>query len=348
MRTDLSPEAQELGAVVDAALRRAGGVDLARSVESGGDAAAVAGLLARLGVFELRPRESVDDAEAAAAVCRSAGRVALPYPVAERLAGLPEAGVDAVAVVTGHPRVNLAGVTPDLSWYALDGEGRRAPVTGIDAPLGTQLGSMVTPVHLGPWGSDPDDLTPLALTLGSWVLLGAAEAVVDATRRHLLDRHQFGKPLASFQALQFRLADTATALQGLQELAKYTLWSVTSAQPGAAVDALAVRLAALEVSETVFRNGHQAHGAMGFCDEVDLSWLSRLGQPARRMPWGRSQTQARLLEAMQRTPFTSLFGDGLVGTASRTLDRPGAERAASPTLPPETVPAPALAGQAAR
>jgi len=319
MRTELSAEAQELGEVLDGALRRAGGVDLARSVASPADVGRVTDLLERLGVLELRPRESADDAEAAAAVCRSAGRVVLPYPVAERLAGAPEQGLDAVAVVTGRPRIALAGLVPDLQWAALDGAGRRAPVTSVGPALGTQLGTLVHPVEVGAWEPDPEDLTPLALTLSSWVMLGTAEAVVAATRQHLLDRHQFGQPLASFQALQFRLADTATALQGLQELAKYTLWSVTSGQPGALVDALGCRLAALEVSDTVFRNGHQAHGAMGFCDEVDLSWFSRMGQPVRRLPWGRSQTQERLLAAMQDAPFAGLFGDGLAGAGSREL-----------------------------
>lgn len=94
-------------------------------------------------------------------------------------------------------------------------------------------------------------------------------------------------------------------------LANYSLWSVLARQPGAAVDALACRFAALEVAETVFRAGHQMHGAMGFCDEFDLSWLSRHSQATRRLPWGHSQTQARLLDAMADAPFTGRYGDGL-------------------------------------
>ncbi|MFJ8816527.1 acyl-CoA dehydrogenase family protein [Amycolatopsis thermoflava] len=309
MKTELSGEALELEGVVEAALRKAGGFELVRQAEAGEASDAVRGLLGEIGVWELRPRESEVDGEAAAAVCRAAGRFALPYPVAQRLAADPESGVDAVAVVPlPNPRINLADVDPALNWSALDGRGRGAPVVSTGARVGSKLGALACPVELGEWTGD-GGLTPLALTLPCWVLLGMADEALRMTRRHLLDRQQFGRPLATFQALQFQLADTAAQLQGFEELAKYTLWSVLSGQPGAVTDAVALRMSALETAETVFRTGHQMFGAMGFCDETDLSWLSRHSQPIRRLPWGRSQTQARLLDAVGSVPLASLFTD---------------------------------------
>ncbi|KAA9157312.1 acyl-CoA dehydrogenase [Amycolatopsis acidicola] len=305
MNTELSSEAQDLEAIVESALRKAGGFELARQAEAGNADDTVQRLLGEIGVWELRPRESEVDGEAAAAVCRAAGRFALPYPVAERLAG----GDEAVAVVSlPNPRVNLAGIDPALRWSVVDGDGRRAPVVSVGERVGSKLGSLACPVELGEWTVD-DGVVPLALTLPCWVLLGMADEALRMTRRHLLDREQFGKPLATFQALQFQLADTAAGLQSLEELAKYTLWSVLAGNPGASADALALRTSAIEVAENVFRTGHQMFGAMGFCDETDLSWLSRYSQPLRRLPWGRSQTQARLLSAMEAVPFASLFDD---------------------------------------
>lgn len=315
MKTQLNEDALEVERVVDAALRNAGGVDLARAAEGGEGVEKVEVVLDQLGVWDLRAAASPEDAEVAAAVCRAAGRVALPYPVAERLAARPEDGFDAVAVATGPPRVNLASLTPALRWAVSDGRSALAPVSAVGAPLGTKLGALVSDVELGESKDVADDVAMLALTFPLWTLLGMMEAAVEMTRRHLLDRKQFDKPLASFQALQFRLADTVTAFQGFEELAKYTLWSVSTSQAGAAVDVLACRLAALEVAETVFRSGHQMHGAMGFCDEVDLSWLSRHSQPIRRLPWGRSATNSRLLDAMAAAPFQGLYGDGLLSAA---------------------------------
>jgi hypothetical protein len=311
MNTELTDEARELEAVLDSALRKAGGFDLARTQQEGGASAGeVARLLESVGVWDLRPRRDDGDGEAAAAVCRAAGRYALPYPVAERLSGDPHGGIEALAVVgRPRPRINLAAV--DLAWFASDGASQIAPVTSVASPVGGKLGAFVCPVERGPWRQAPG-LAPLALTLPCWTLLGMVGAAFEMTRGHLLEREQFGRPLAKFQALQFRLADLAAAVQGFEELAKYTLWSVFSGRPGALVDALALRLAALETAETVFRDAHQLFGAMGFCDEVNLSWLSRYSQPYRRLPWGRSQTEANLLDAMADEPFTGLFDENAV------------------------------------
>ncbi|SHH04697.1 Acyl-CoA dehydrogenase, C-terminal domain [Jatrophihabitans endophyticus] len=312
MRTVLADEATEFAAVVERAVRRAGGFELVARAERGEPAAdEVERAFAELGVWDLRARDGDVDAEVAAAVCRSAGRWALPYPVAERLAGHPAAGYDAVALATARgPRINLH--RDGLRWLVSDGLTSTAPVTSVGEPLGTKLGSLVRDAEVGAWSEDAD-VAPLSHVFGCWVLLGMCETALDLTRQHLLDRHQFGKPLASFQALQFRLADTAAALQGFGELAKYTLWSVTTAQVGRAGDALALRLSALETAETVFRTAHQLHGAMGFCDEVPLSWLSRYSQPIRRLPWGRSETEVRLLQAIETVPFAGLFSSGDAG-----------------------------------
>ena len=90
------------------------------------------------------------------------------------------------------------------------------------------------------------------------------------TRTHVLAREQFGQPLARFQGVQFQLTDAEVERAGVEELAKYALWSIqAAAAPRRVDDALALRLAAIEAAETVFRISHQLHGAMGFCDEID-------------------------------------------------------------------------------
>jgi 3-oxo-4-pregnene-20-carboxyl-CoA dehydrogenase alpha subunit len=308
VNTDLAGEANEFAAVVGQALDRAGGFDLVQRAQQGEPVAAGLGdLLGTLGVWDLEPRSAELDCEVAAAVCRVAGAHALPYPVAERLAGDKSLGFDAVTIVSPiGPRINLC--EPSLAWAAADGAGQVARVTGIGPRLGSKIGAMVSDVELGDWEA-AGDLEPLALTLPSWVLLGMAEFAFAATRQHLLDRHQFGRPLASNQALQFRMADAAAVLQGFEELAKYTLWSVITGQPGMLADALALRAAALETTDLVFRTAHQMHGAIGFCDELPLSWLSRSSQPIRRLPFGLAETESRLLTAIEGVPFAGLFTD---------------------------------------
>ena len=61
-------------------------------------------VLAELGAWDLDPRDGADELEAAAALCRSAGYWAVPYPVAERLARPTDLDADGLVVVVDHAR----------------------------------------------------------------------------------------------------------------------------------------------------------------------------------------------------------------------------------------------------
>ncbi|PRC54598.1 acyl-CoA dehydrogenase, partial [Mycobacterium sp. ITM-2017-0098] len=67
-----------------------------------------------------------------AALCRSAGYWALPYPLAERLATPSDVDVDGLIVV-GGPRPSATDGGVDLRWGTVDIDGRRALVTGRGA-----------------------------------------------------------------------------------------------------------------------------------------------------------------------------------------------------------------------
>jgi len=120
-------------------------------------------------------------------------------------------------------------------------------------------------------------------------------------------REQFGQPLARFQGVQFQLTDAEVERAGAWELAKYALWSSASNRADAVADALALRVAAIEAADTVLRVSHQLHGAMGFCDESALSWISRYSQPIRQLPWGLSGTVDQLARVTGRSGIAGLF-----------------------------------------
>ncbi len=58
---------------------------------------------------------------------------------------------------------------------------------------------------------------------------------------------------------------------------------------------------------TIFRTSHQLHGAMGFCDESTLSWISRYSQPLRQLPWGAAGTLDQLTRLAGRSGIAGLF-----------------------------------------
>ncbi|WP_066899449.1 acyl-CoA dehydrogenase family protein [Mycolicibacterium houstonense] len=305
MILDLSDDAKEYGRQALKAFEAAGGDQLLVQADAKPETRAglVTPVLDGLGVFELEPRSDADSLEAAAALCRAAGYWALPYPVAERLARPADLDVDGLVVVDADtPEAALQGL--DSRWAAVTLSGKRSTVTG----LGSAGPSFATALEL--WAVDQSGVgdVALALTLPSWTLLGMLDRAIDLTVAHVSLRKQFGQTLSSFQGVQFQLTDAEVERSGVDMLAKYALWSVVTNEADEAInDALALRLATIEAAEVVFRVCHQLHGAVGFCDETTLSWLSRYSQPLRRLPFGVSKTRDTLTTRLGRRGLTGLF-----------------------------------------
>ncbi|MGF7233772.1 MAG: acyl-CoA dehydrogenase family protein [Frankia sp.] len=312
MKTELSDEAAEYGRTAQRAIESAGGDELVQAAEREPDRREklVAPVLAELGAWELDPRDSADELEAAAALCRAAGWWSVPYPVAERLARPIDLDVDGSIVVSEvGPAGPVAGL--DLRWTALGLDGRRYAATPRPASEPPRRSAFVTGLDLEPVDGAGDGSADVALglVLSDWTLLGSLDRALALTRAYVLEREQFGQPLARFQSVQFQLTDAEVERVGVEELAKYALWSIAVGLDEALDDALALRLAAIEAAETVFRVTHQLHGALGFCDETTLSWVSRYSQPRRRLPLGRSATQDLLTRRLGRRGLTGPFSE---------------------------------------
>jgi hypothetical protein len=305
MILDLGDEAKEYGREALRAFESAGGDQLLQQAEAkpATRESLVAPILDGLGVRELEPRTDPDSLEAAAALCRSAGYWALPYPLAERLARPTDLDVDGLVVVDeAAPEAAIDGV--QKHWAAVTLDGRRSNVVGRSAvgPAFSAALQLTSIDHNG----EAD--VPLALVLPCWTLLGMLDRAIDLTVSHVRMRKQFGQTLSSFQGVQFQLTDAEVERSGVDILAKYALWSIGS--DDALDDALALRLAAIEAAEAVFRVCHQLHGAVGFCDETTLSWLSRYSQPLRRLPLGLSATRDRLTGRLGPRGLTGLYSEG--------------------------------------
>ena len=304
MVLDLTEDAKEYGRQALRAFESAGGDQLVQDAEAKpGIRESLAGpVLAELGAWELDPRTDADGLEAAAALCRSAGYWAVPYPVAERLASPTDLDVDGLIVVAGNrPAGPLAGI--ESRWAAVTMDGMRSTV----ARQGVAGHAFVTELELSAIDDAGAADVALGLVLPCWTLLGMLDRAIELTISHVSLRKQFGQTLSSFQGVQFQLTDAEVERSGLDILAKYALWSVGAAKPEALNDALALRMSAIEAAEIVFRVCHQLHGAVGFCDETTLSWLSRYSQPLRRLPLGLSATRDELTRRAGGSGLTGLF-----------------------------------------
>ena len=306
MILDLGSEAKEYGREALRAFENAGGDQLLQQAEAKRDTreALVAPVLDRLGAWDLDPRVDRDGLEAAAALCRSAGYWAVPYPVAERLARPTDLDVDGLLVVADDtPEAAVAGI--EKRWAAVTLAGHRSSVAGqVAAGPGFVAALELSDIDGRGVDKGAGDVA-LGLVLPCWTLLGMLDRAMELTIAHVRLRKQFGQPLASFQGVQFQLTDAEVERSGLDILAKYALWSIGS--DDAFDDALALRLAAIEAADVVFRVCHQLHGAVGFCDETTLSWLSRYSQPLRRLPLGLSATRDHLTRRLGRRGLTGLY-----------------------------------------
>lgn len=310
MNPVLPDEAVEYRAAAAKAFAALGDVEAARRAEDDPTVRSgeVAGALRALGLDDLDPRSDPDSLAAAAALCEAAGRVALPYPVPAALVRDAQGRPFAV-VPDGRLRVDHADLFAEWRIASLHGP------SGIAVPVGdrlaTRLGPFVGDVTVSAVEPhDPRDLQ-LQLALTAWQVLGTVDRAVELAVDHVNGRIQFGKPIASFQAVQFQLADCAVAVAGLRELAAFTLWRLDVAPGAALADALALRLHAIDVARTVLRTCQQLHGAAGVCDEYDVSVLTRMVQPALRLPWSAERTASALADAIQGEGFDGLFDHGL-------------------------------------
>lgn len=304
MNLELSEDAVEYGRQALRAFEAAGGDELVQQAEAKPEAreSLVGPVLAGLGAWDLDARSDADGLEAAAALCRSAGYWALPYPVAERLAAPTDLHTDGLIVVAGNrPAAAVGGL--ENRWTTVTLGGARSTVTGI-GPVGPGFVCELQTAALDDRGAAD---VALGLVLGCWTLLGMLDRAIELTVAHVSLRKQFGQTLSSFQGVQFQLTDAEVERSGLDILAKYALWSIATDRPEALTDALALRLSALEAAEVVFRVCHQLHGAVGFCDETTLSWLSRYSQPLRRLPLGLSATRDALTRTAGRAGLTGLY-----------------------------------------
>jgi len=94
--------------------------------------------------------------------------------------------------------------------------------------------------------------------------VGLAQGVFEAARSYARDRRQFGQPIASFQAIQWKLADMACRIEAARLLTYRAAWLKDT---GAARTSRESSMAKLYSSESAVRaaeEGVQIHGGYGF------------------------------------------------------------------------------------
>lgn len=99
--------------------------------------------------------------------------------------------------------------------------------------------------------------------------LGLGRGALAMALTYARDREAFGKPIADFQAIQWKLADAQTGLDAAELLIHRACWLREAGQPYSAEAAMA-KLFASEVATRVCNDALQIHGGYGYTREFDV------------------------------------------------------------------------------
>jgi len=104
--------------------------------------------------------------------------------------------------------------------------------------------------------------------------LGMAQGAFDMGLSYARQREQFGRPIGSFQAIQFKLADMATEVEAARNLVYKAAWLKDQGRPFAQQAAIA-KLYTGELARRACNESLQIHGGYGFMDEYPISRFYR-------------------------------------------------------------------------
>ena len=178
--------------------------------------------------------------------------------------------IAALATRGGEPVVALVAT----EWLAI------APGVGLSGESRDTVSfDGATPVSVAPApGLDPAKLTLIAAAARAQQMAGALERILEQSVQYSLDRSQFGRPIAKFQAVQQNLAALAGEVAAASAAADGAAEAIVANGIASDITAAEVAIAKLRVGDAAGTGAaiaHQVHGAMGFTYEHTLHHSTR-------------------------------------------------------------------------
>lgn len=197
----------------------------------------------------------------------SGGGVSDLYLVMVRTGGEGPRGISTVLVENGTPGLSFGANEKKMGWKA-----QPTSIVQFDdcaIPAGNLVGEEGKGFSYAMMGLDGGRLNIAACSLG------AAQCALDKAARYMHERRAFGRTLADFQALQFKLADMETELQAARTFLRQAAWKLDNKAPDATrFCAMAKRF----VTDTGFRVANEAlqiHGGYGYLADYGIEKIVR-------------------------------------------------------------------------
>ena len=171
-------------------------------------------------------------------------------------------GISCLVVENGTPGLSFGKKEKKLGWNTQP----TAMVMFEDCrvPVANRLGAEGDGFKIAMMGLDGGRLNIAACSLGG------ARACLEAARAYLLERRQFGHPLADFQALQFKLADMATELDAARLMVWRGAASLDNADPQAVTHCAMAKRLATDAGFHVCNEALQLFGGYGYLKDFPI------------------------------------------------------------------------------
>lgn len=105
--------------------------------------------------------------------------------------------------------------------------------------------------------------------------LGGAQAALDKASKYVHERKAFGKPIASLQALQFKLADMETQLQAARIFLRQAAWKLDTGAPDASKFCAMAKQFVTDAGFKVANEALQIHGGYGYLADYGVEKIVR-------------------------------------------------------------------------
>lgn len=184
------------------------------------------------------------------------------YAVMARTGEPGAAGISCILVENGTPGLSFGKPERKLGWNSQP----TAMVNFKDCrvPVGNRLGAEGQGFKIAMQGLDGGRVNIGACSIGG------ARACLEAAQTYLMERKQFGRKLADFQALQFRVADMATELDAARLMVHAAAIALDKKAPDATLKCAMAKRFATDAGFSVCNEALQLHGGYGYIKEYPI------------------------------------------------------------------------------
>lgn len=187
--------------------------------------------------------------------------------VMARTGGAGASGVSALVIPADAEGIIYGKAEEKMGWNAQPT--RLVTFEDVKVPLENRLGEEGEGFKFAMQGLDGGRINIATCSLGT------AQQALDTAKAYMNERTQFGKPIAAFQALQFKLADMATELVAARQMVRLAAYKLDQNDAEKTAYCAMAKRFATDVGFQVCNDALQLHGGYGYIQEYPLERMVR-------------------------------------------------------------------------